>query len=329
MIGLQGPSLLYEERKLIEEENIGGVLLFGRNCLEYSQVKKLCLELLSLKQKEPLLIAIDREGPQVNRLRKIKKFLNWPAFSEIPESLIEEASFFMHQELKHLGINLNLSPVLDISNKKSRLLEGRTLSRSPEKTGFKGQAIIRGALRAGVLPCVKHFPGHGGVSEDSHLTLPIDNRPRGKIMEHILPFRQAFASKAPSVMLSHILYKALDEKNPCPLSSKIIQNLLREELCFRGLILSDDLNMKAASHLSPALFAEKALQAGVGMLIIGDNQNQARELLEFFKEKASALIEKRGREMSEFKKKHLIWTAGKPPPAFHPRREAFFQKLSQ
>ena len=327
MIGLEGESLTYQEKKIIQKENIGGVLLFKRNCQSYKALKELISELYSLRVSSPLIVAIDREGGIVDRLTQIKEFYPWPNPSVLSRHLIlqeiEKTSYYLHHELKHLRINMNFSPCLDVSNPQSQVLKGRTFSFSPARVSDVGRVVIQGGIRAGVLTCAKHFPGHGGVSEDSHEVLPIDRRSKEQILAEALPFRRAFAEHVPSVMISHMMYPGLDLKNIAPFSSVILNQLLKTKWGFRGLILTDDLEMKAVSNYDKVELVERALTAGAQMFI--SSNNSVLEVLERFKN--TSLIQQRVQEVMSFKKKYCTILTGPAPPLLE--RKAWFEKIEK
>ena len=333
MMGLQGAALTFEEKKLIEKEDIGGVILFKRNIESYQSLKQLCQNLRRLKTSSPLIIAIDREGGVVDRLNHIRQLTSWPNLStlkNLSSKEIEETSQLLHLELRHLGINMNLAPCLDILHPQSHVLKGRAFSVNPLFVAYMARFFLQGAKRAGVLSCIKHFPGHGGVAEDSHHTRPIDLQPRGRMDQAILPFRQAMACQAPSLMLSHILYPALDSVNVAPCSAPIVSHWLREELKFSGLILTDDMDMNAVA--GEPHFAQRALSVGVHNFICGQSRSPVYEIIESL-EKAPHLkniISLRKKEILSFKKKHLRELTA--PPVLLPQLEDrlwWLQKLSK
>ena len=327
MIGLEGESLTYQEKKIIQKENIGGVLLFKRNCQSYKALKELILELYSLRVSSPLIVAIDREGGVVDRLTQITELYPWPNPSALSHCLtlqeIEKTSYYLHHELKHLRINMNLSPCLDVSNPRSQVLKGRTFSSSPLRVSEVGRALIQGAVRAGVLTCAKHFPGHGGVVEDSHEMLPVDFRTEEQILASALPFRRAFAEHVSSVMISHILYPALDMKNIALFSDFILDQLLRKNMGFQGLVLTDDLEMEAVSGYNKVELAEKSFKAGAQMLI--SSTNSFLEILEGIEN--TTLIERRIKEVMSFKKKYCTILTSSAPALLE--RRAWFKEIGQ
>ena len=327
MIGLEGEALTYQEKKIIQKENIGGVLLFKRNCQSYKALKELISELYSLRVSSPLIVAIDREGGVVDRLTQIKEFYPWPNPCVLSQHLtlqeIEKTSYYLHHELKHLRINMNFSPCLDVSNPQSQVLKGRTFSSNPARVCDVGGAVIQGGIRAGVLTCAKHFPGHGGVIEDSHETLPVDRRLKEAILASALPFRRAFAEHVPSVMVSHMLYPDLDLKNIAPFSSVILDQLLKKKWGFQGLVLTDDLEMKAVVNYEKVELAERALTAGAHMLI--SSKNSFLEILEGFKN--TSLIQRRVQEVMSFKKKYCTILTSSAPPLLE--RKYWFEKIEK
>ena len=327
MIGLKGETLSVEEKKFIEKEEIGAILLFQRNCRSYKGAQELCRQLYSLKTSSPLIIAIDREGGVVDRFKAIPEFVRWPSADQLFQKCsleeIKHIQFLLHQELKHIGVNMNLSPCLDLFREDSSVLKSRTFSKNPISVGQAGGACIEGARQAQVLSCAKHFPGHGGVSEDSHLEMPIQSCPQ--IKESLLPFRMAQAHHVQSMMLSHILYSAFDSIFPASMSSTIIQQILKKNLGFSGLILTDDINMKAVSGYAPSVFAEKALKAGANMLICGEGCVDS--ILKLSQKKdIQSIIEKRVQEVLHFKKKYLYYLTPKFP-SLPSHRQDYLQNL--
>lgn len=331
IIGLEGESLTQEEKKLLPK--VGGVILFERNCLSYEGLKNLCSEIFSIKTSAPLILSIDREGGVVDRLKRLSPIIKWPHFSKLNSACsleeVETTSFYLHQELKHFGINMNFAPCLDIENKKSPLLKGRTFSKNPLRVLEIGNASIKGAIRAQVLSCAKHFPGHGGVIEDSHLVRPIDLRTHSRIMESLLPFRGAISSQVSSVMISHILYPALDSENLAPFSKKIVFDLLRTKLGFQGLILTDDLDMHALDSFSLEEIVNKSLASGVHMFICGQNKEKVKDLLEILEtQKNSKSYLLRRKELENFKKRNQHLLLSKNHQELSKNREEWFQKIS-
>ena len=253
MIGLQGPELLREEEEFIVRNNIAGVILFQRNCETPEQIAALTRKLQSLTQRmvdrAPLFIGIDMEGGRVQRLKK--PFTTWPAVARIGQinsaSLAYRFSFAMATELRAVGINMDFAPCLDVlTNPQNQVIGDRSLGLDPEAVGKIGSAMIRGFIKSGVISCGKHFPGHGNTSIDSHEALPIENKSLKDLEScELIPFRRCFRAKLPMVMSSHIQFPQIDPVWPGTLSSDILTNVLREQVRFRGVTITDDLGMKA------------------------------------------------------------------------------------
>ncbi len=275
-IGLSGHSLTANEKDFIVENNIGGVCLFGRNVAEPRQVYDLCAELQSLRHKmadkAPLFVGIDMEGGRVHRLKP--PFTQWPAAKKLGDLDAPTVSFNlanrMAQELRAVGINLDFAPCVDVlTNPANTVIGDRALSTDPELVSKHVSALVRGFIKAGVLTCAKHFPGHGNTLADSHLVLPVEesNMARLESLE-LIPFKKAFKSRVDMVMTSHILFPNIDPEWPVTLSEIFIKKLIRNEYRFKGLIVTDDLGMKAMSdNYGVDEVPVRALQAGVDMLL--------------------------------------------------------------
>jgi len=276
MIGLSGLSLTKDEKKFIIENNISGVTLFGRNYSSAEQLRQLCQELQSLRfqmpDKAPLFIGIDQEGGRVARLKA--PFTQWPAMKKIGDLDSPTVSFhfayLMAQEMKAAGVNLDFAPCVDTyTNPKNTVIGDRAFSTDPEIVAKHASAVIRGFIKAEVIPCAKHFPGHGNTLIDSHLELPIEEADLKRLQEvELIPFKKSFKSRIEMVMTSHILFKNIDPVYPVTLSEIFLKKLLREELRYRGIIVTDDLGMKAmANHFDPKFIPVRALQAGADLLL--------------------------------------------------------------
>lgn len=275
-IGISGLALTADEKKFIVENNISGITLFGRNIKEPKQVHDLCAEIQSLSKQQasraPLFIAIDQEGGRVQRIKD--PFTVWPPLSHAGK--IDNASVtfqWMHLlglELTSFGINVNWAPCLDVfSNPKNTVIGDRAISSDVVLVEKHASALIRGFIKAGLMSCVKHFPGHGNTLIDSHEDLPVETKTMEELHQlELIPFKKGLRSKADFAMTSHILYKNIDPHWPVTLSTKFLQDVLRGEFKFRGLIVSDDLGMKALSkHYGAEEIPVLALNAGVDMLL--------------------------------------------------------------
>lgn len=279
IIGLQGTSLTSEERSLFANENMGGVILFDRNVESLQQLHDLILNLQTLASKspdqKPLLIAIDMEGGRVQRLKA--PFTQWPAMQVLGKISSPSLTFNFAQalgkELKAIGINTNLAPCLDVlTAKDNQVIGDRAFSHQPEVVERLGSAVIRGLVKANILPCGKHFPGHGSTLTDSHKALPISSISLENLQKHLIPFKKAFRSHIPLLMTAHIKYPCIDPDWPVTLSMKILKGLACDTMGYRHLIMSDDLDMKALrNHWSVEDIAVQAVQAGCHLLLYGND----------------------------------------------------------
>jgi beta-N-acetylhexosaminidase len=282
---LPGATITPEIRSLAREFSLGGLTLFGRNIEAPEQVAELAHDAQSLASELPLWIGIDQEGGRVARLKP--PFTVWPPMAVLGRSgdpaLAERFAAALAAELRAVGITLDYAPVLDIhTNPKNPVIGDRALGETAETVAQLGTAVIRGLQAAGVAACGKHFPGHGDTSVDSHLELPIVEHPPDRIRRvECVPFREAIAANVAFIMTAHILVPSLDEEWPATLSRRIVHGLLRDELGFSGVILSDDLEMKAVAKTWAVPDAGvRAIGAGCDGLLIcsGDVNLQAQAL---------------------------------------------------
>lgn len=275
--GFEGTEPSENVVRLIRERHLGGVIYFARNVASTAQVAKLSADL----QREagesgnlPLWISIDQEGGMVARITEGVALM--PGNMAIAAGGSADAAFdaarMTGQELRALGINLNFAPVLDVNNNALNPVIGvRSYGESPEKVAEYGAAAIRGYQAAGVTATAKHFPGHGDTDVDSHLDLPTvpHDRERMDAVE-LVPFRRAIAEGVDAVMSSHIYFPALEpRKLPVTLSRAVLTGLLREELGFQGIVMTDCMEMKAiAEHYGTLDAAVMAVEAGADLVMV-------------------------------------------------------------
>lgn len=276
LIGISGPALTQDEKTFIIENNISGVVLFGRNCINPKQIHELCCEIQDLRHhmvdKAPLMIGIDMEGGRVHRLKP--PFTQWPALQKIGDldapTVAYNFAHMMGLELNAIGINLDFAPCIDVfSNPLNTVIGDRAISSDPWMVEKMSSALVRGYIKANVINCVKHFPGHGNTVIDSHDDLPIEEADLKRLHDvELVPFKKSFRSKADMTMTAHITFRNIDPNWPVTLSDYFLRTLCRDELNFRGLIITDDLDMKAlAKHYDKAFIPVRALQAGNDMLM--------------------------------------------------------------
>ena len=280
MIGLRGTSLTAEEEKFIIESDVAGVTLFDRNLQSPEQIHAFCSHLQKLRHKTksglPFFIAIDMEGGRVHRFKA--PFTKWPALKYLGDkdspSMAFDFALGMSNELRAVGVNLDFAPCLDIfTNPDNKIIGDRSPGTNAEIVSKIGSALTRGYLKGGIIPCGKHFPGHGNTLIDSHEDLPVEENTWPELLEReIIPFTKNFRSGVPMVMTAHILFKNIDAKFPVTLSSLFLKTYLRQELRYQGIIISDDLDMKAlANKYDPDKIPLMALQAGCDMILYCNN----------------------------------------------------------
>lgn len=276
IVGFEGTELNEDTVVFLKEHRIGGVIIFGRNIQGPEQVMKLTDSLQALKNGPEgvgLFIGTDQEGGSVNRLPgEHGKFPSARVLaSENDPDTVKMAAAQMAIQLKEIGINLNFAPVLDInSNPDNPVIGDRAFGNNPDIVTSMGAAFIEGTLDQGMIPVAKHFPGHGDTGTDSHRGLPIITHPMERLEDfELLPFKEAIENGVPAIMTSHILLKEIDDVYPATLSKAVINKMLRGRLGFKGVVVSDDLDMEAiTSSYSAGEAAVGALKAGVDILLI-------------------------------------------------------------
>jgi beta-N-acetylhexosaminidase len=280
--GFNGQQIPAELRSLAREFGLGGVILFARNVADPEQVAEVAFEASRLVPNLPPWVSVDQEGGRVARLKS--PFTEWPPMATLGRSgdvtLATRFARALAEELKAVGVTLDYAPVLDIlTNPRNPVIGDRSLAENADLVARLGSAIIRTLQAEGVAACGKHFPGHGDTSSDSHVELPLVEHPPERLREvEFVPFRAAVDAAVATMMTAHVLVPALDEQRPATLSKRIGTDLLRRELKYDGVILSDDLEMKAIvkEYAIPAA-AVLAIEAGCdGVLICsGDHDAQA------------------------------------------------------
>ena len=285
MIGFEETEVTPALRAWMNDYRPGGVILFSRNLDNPEQIAKLTNDLQELAGDIPLLMAIDQEGGRVSRLPS--DFTIFPPAATVAQSgnteLAYQAAAVTAKELRSVGINMNMAPVLDIhTNPANPIIGNRAFGTKPEPVCQMGAATIAGLHDHRILACGKHFPGHGDTSTDSHLELPTVHASRKRLEEiELQPFRYAIDHGLQAMMTAHVHYPALDPTYPATLSLTILTGLLRQELEFSGVILSDDLEMRAIlDHSAVGDAAVRSLQAGADMLLICKSRALATDTVE-------------------------------------------------
>ena len=272
-VGFDGPSLPAELERRIAAGYVGGAMLFRPNIEAPAQVASLVASLRRAPARPDFLVAIDQEGGLVQRLRS--PLTVWPDMLSVGTAgdvgRTEQVGRALGHELAALGIGWDFAPVLDVhTNPDNPVIGKRAFGTTPEAVAAHALAFWRGLRSAGVLGCGKHFPGHGDTRTDSHLELPVVDHPLERLRAvELAPFAAAAAAGMEAIMTAHVLFPALDPDRPATLSRRVLTDLLRGELGFRGVIVSDDLGMKAVADRYPiGELAVAAVDAGADVLLI-------------------------------------------------------------
>ena len=284
MVGFPGlaPDAALEE---LIDEGVFGAILFKRNVADPEQVRGLS-RALKARAGRPFIIAVDQEGGRVARLRGAP-FTALPTMRELgakhDEALVERAGKLLAHELRAAGFDWDFAPVLEVdSNPKNPVIGDRAFSDDPEWVGKLGVALARGLEQGGVASCGKHFPGHGDTSQDSHLALPHLPHDLARLEAVELPPFEAYARAGlASLMTAHVIFDAIDPGVPATMSARVLQGLLRQRLGFKGVLVSDDLEMKAiAEHFSIEDATVRGTLAGVDLFLVCHRAEVQRRAIE-------------------------------------------------
>lgn len=279
MMGFTGTTVSTDLASFIKAYQPGGVIFFRRNLEAVQQIVDLTNGLQKLSPASPLLIAIDQEGGRVSRLPA--GFTIFPPCGQLGQcnssELAYSAAATIAKELRAVGINMNMAPVLDVnSNPDNPVIGDRAFGAEPDLVGEMGLATIGGLQDNMVVACGKHFPGHGDTATDSHKELPVVDAGIQRLREtEFPPFQQAIRHGVASLMTAHVLYRALDPDAPATLSPAVIQRLLREEFRYDGVVFTDDLEMHAIiDHDGIGEAAVRSFVAGCDVLLICKDQDR-------------------------------------------------------
>ena len=273
ILGYQGEEPSDEFLSFVEEWGIGGVIVFARNLSDPLLLPDR-LKRIEEAAGNKIFTAIDQEGGLV--LRILSHGSLFPSAMALAatnsEELTEQTYRAIGKEMSSLGLNWNLAPVLDINHPENPGIGARSFSDTPEMVARFGSAAIRGLQSAGVLACAKHFPGKGHAKKDSHLTLPTIpySAERLKAFE-LYPFKKAIENNVAAIMTSHVFFPAFEKEEnlPITLSKSVLTDLLRKELGFKGLLITDDLEMGAITEsFGIAQAAQRSFMAGADQLLI-------------------------------------------------------------
>jgi beta-N-acetylhexosaminidase len=276
MLDIAGTWLTAEDRQLLRQPEVGGLILFARNIESLLQVQALCRAIRAVRP--DILLAVDQEGGRVQRLRR--DFVRLPAMREFAshvdaQGLAEVCGWVMATEVLAVGLDFSFAPVLDLDHQRSAVVGSRAFEGDPQRATELAGAFIKGMHSAGMATTGKHFPGHGWAEADSHVAIPVDERGLDELRGHdLIPFQQ-LAGELDAVMPAHVIYPQVDDK-PAGFSPRWLQDILRKELGFRGVIFSDDLSM-AGAHVAgdAASRIEAALAAGCDMGLVCNDRGAA------------------------------------------------------
>ncbi|NCC25658.1 MAG: beta-N-acetylhexosaminidase [Deltaproteobacteria bacterium] len=280
MIGIPGPDLDGRTVERILERHVGSFVLFTKNCPDPESVARLTAGLQETaaltRLKIPVLVAIDQEQGRVTRLTTgVTLFpANYGLGRTADTANACEAARVTGAELAALGLSLDLAPVADVnSNPDNPIIGVRSFGEDPDQVAEMTAAAVRGYALAGEGSCLKHFPGHGDVDMDSHLDLPVLHKTLAELEAvELVPFRSGIEAGAPAVMTAHILYPALDPDRPATASRAVLQDILRSMLGFRGVVISDALDMQALSkHFDLPSLTVEIVNAGCDLLLFSEN----------------------------------------------------------
>lgn len=274
IFGCSGTQLTADERAFFRDADPAGYILFGRNCDNPEQLRALTDELRAIHGRDRLLVSIDQEGGRVARLRP-PHWSSYPAgeafdrlYRLAPASAIEAAragAKAMAQELSAMGVTVDFHPPLDIRHEGAHDVIGdRSFGADPMQVAAIGRAILEGLEAGGVTGCIKHMPGHGRSLVDTHKSLPTVTADEAALETDLAPFRAL--SHAKIGMTGHLIFSAWDEENPATLSKAVIQNIIRGEIGFKGLLLTDDIDMEALGGSIPQR-AAAAHEAGCDIIL--------------------------------------------------------------
>ena len=288
MVGLEGQSLSAQERVWLGHPSIGGVILFSRNYSNPAQLGDLVASIKSIKSPD-LLVAVDQEGGRVQRF--VDGFTRLPSqhqigmqFEKDPDGARELAWMIgrvMGFELREVNIDISFAPVIDLYMSGSDVIGDRAFHSDPDVVIDLSGALCAGMRASGISPIAKHYPGHGSVTADSHVTLPSDPRPFETIRSTDLKPYSAYRDVGfKGLMTSHVVYPAIDNQ-PATFSTRWIQEILREDIGFSGAVFSDDLNMAAArtiENIHTRILS--ALTAGCDMVLFCDSKADLDAILQ-------------------------------------------------
>ncbi|MBW3112681.1 beta-N-acetylhexosaminidase [Bacillus sp. MCCB 382] len=288
--GVNGTQMDEPTKNLIQKHKVGGFIFFSDHLTSPEQTVRFLNQLKEANTDNPLplLLSVDQEGGNVTRLPG--RISNFPTNQKIGNANDPDVSYevgtLLGQELKEFGFNLDFAPVLDVnSNPNNPIIGDRSFSADPDIVSELGIQTMKGIQSQGVISTVKHFPGHGDTSVDSHLALPVVNKSLQELEDmELIPFKRAIDDGADLIMVAHILLPRLDDTYPSSLSETIVTDLLRNKLKYKGVVITDDMTMKAvADNYGMGESAVQAVKAGSDLVLIAHDAQKAVTAMEALK----------------------------------------------
>lgn len=291
VIGVEGTSFSSEMDNLIRNYHVGGVIIMGRNVATTNEMLQLIngIKKANEHNKIPLFLSVDEEGGRVSRLPVgIPKLPTSAQIGKLnDESVSYRAGTYLAGVLNEFGYNMNFAPVLDVnSNPRNPVIGNRSFGSDPYQVAKLGISTMHGMMDNGIIPVVKHFPGHGDTVVDSHKALPkVETTLEALRNVELVPFQKAIEEGADAVMVAHILFPALDPDYPSSMSKAIITGLLRNEMKFEGVIITDDLTMGAIAndYTIPEAAVQSFIAGSDQLLVVRDYEVQLNTLNAFIK----------------------------------------------
>lgn len=297
MLGFDGQTLNRELKHLIKEYRTGGIILFRSNIESAEQLRRLCMDARKYARDQglpDLFVAVDQEGGQVARLRKpFTEFPGNPHMKTLDDA--REFARITASELSDMGINMNMAPVMDVAPPDvDSVMKGRVFTGDANRVSQLGTVVIQELQKGGIMAVAKHFPGIGRTIKDSHFFLPeLDAELSDLKRTDLIPFEAAKKAQVSGIMLSHIFYPKLDPDWQASLSRAIAYDLLRKDMGYQGLVMTDDLDMKAISHDMDTCI-HRIMAAQIDMALVchaGPNIAEARNAVMQYLEKDRALFQ--------------------------------------
>ena len=325
MLDINGTFLSDEDKLLIENKHVGGLILFSRNFQSFHQIKDLITEIKNIK--DNIIIAVDQEGGRVQRFNK--EFSKIPSMQKISnyakanndDLFLKEVGWLISSELIASGVDINFAPVLDIDDSTSSIIGDRAFANNVSEVIKMSSNFIDGMHEAGMSSTGKHFPGHGGIYADSHIELVKDLRLMNDLEDKDIKVYKNLAKKLDAVMCAHVLFPNINKDLPS-YSSFWLKDILKENIKFDGLIFSDDLSMLGAGDESFTDKAINSIEAGCDMILVCNNRNEAIKVINAFDENNVSLS---GKIFNMTKKSKVDWDK----LIKSKRREIIKEKLKQ